>query len=957
MKAGFGSFDLGAVGARLHPSGLGRVPRVPGSLNPDFSKTFSCTGPALFIREAAPLSFLGTRSLLPPDQLHSFFFSPWSASWYSSDCCSYGLTLAAATSIVPPSPSGNAPIKRLYFQISPPKPTPHDSRKTSQSHLTFSRRGPLLPLAIAGAVDLLPTCTQSQPCPQKAPIDCGPAQYAQRGVVISIPSHLAPGTSLPFPPPFLSGYFSGFSGLFLLSIRLHNPAMFLFKKKDNRKAGIPTKGSAKPVPPPKAKSHSDPQDIPKTGRDFLKESQNKDLPREPRSPRDPASPLRPPRLNTTNINNLAGTTPPGHGNNPLSAPSSPISRRLGSERLAPASYLRHSRVLSMSSNTNLALDADLLRPLRSLRRRMKTILSDLPPELLPVVNLINAQRLRTYISGSLWLKEQGSSEWQPAEATLTGTELALYIDGSSNPRYINIQDCSVLVGNNVDSYSYDLTILQDFDNHQKVLRFDVQQDLLNWLAALHLAKYEQTSLNEAFTAVILSLKGPELLDIFTLLAHKKRFARFEWCNLRLPQVSSKWIKTYMAIIPGDGKKKGRVEIYTNDKINKKSLIMYVNDADAVYNVYPEDHRMIDSNGIMKLEGQVFVNKDYEHLFSGASLSGANTPVGSKLGSRTGSNTSLSSLAAPAPVQLGNRSRSTSVNSSHSFFMNSPTPNKTNKEQLTPGSPPRNTFSHFYKKQSVNKFVCTNYIYLMPIPHPGVSAIEIMIRNFVHIVDAFKLYGRPSHLNSDKKNTISMLFGLPSLPHYGYLATEDAFDLVEANFETARIQNWTELEWRNCLKEYLLCKQADGPYKGFGNIADLYDAMEGELPTSEIDSQFGGMLSPKITFPHGASRVASPPPVNSRLSQSFLNDQFGGEIGHLLLNDTQNQNSGIAPALKLNDNKFLGGPFEYKDGDPNPRSQDEMLRSLEPIVDLPTPMDDKHAVSNYFGGKDGKLVSS
>lgn len=124
MKAGFGSFDLGAVGARLHPSGLGRVPRVPGSLNPDFSKTFSCTGPALFIREAAPLSFLGTRSLLPPDQLHSFFFSPWSASWYSSDCCSYGLTLAAATSIVPPSPSGNAPIKRLYFQISPPKTDP-----------------------------------------------------------------------------------------------------------------------------------------------------------------------------------------------------------------------------------------------------------------------------------------------------------------------------------------------------------------------------------------------------------------------------------------------------------------------------------------------------------------------------------------------------------------------------------------------------------------------------------------------------------------------------------------------------------------------------------------------------------------------------------------------------------------------------------------------------------------
>lgn len=742
--------------------------------------------------------------------------------------------------------------------------------------------------------------------------------------------------------------------------------MFLFKKKEN-------KASAKrrPAPPPKSTkdfASSKPQDIPKSGRDFLKESQTREFTKDHRSPRDPASPLRPPKLNTTNISNLSSSTPPGNGNGFVSAPTSPVSRRLTSERPAPASYLRHSRVLSMSSNTNLALDADMIRPLRSLRRRMKTILTELPPELLPVVNLINAQRLRTYISGSLWLQEHGSSGWAPAEATLTGTELALYIDGSANPKYVNIQDCSVIVGNNAASYSYDLTILQDFDNNQKVLRFDVQQDLLNWLAALHLAKFEQTSLNEAFTAVMLSLKGPELLDIFTLLAHKKRFARFEWCDLRLPQVSSKWIKTYMAIIPGDGKKKGRVEIYTNDKINKKTLILYVNDADAVYNVYPEDHRMIDNNGIMKLEGQVFVNKEYEHLFSGTPLSGGNTPSGSKLGSRASSNTSLSSLAAPqAPLQQGNRSRSTSVNSSHSFFMNSPKPAKNNKEQLTPGSPPRNTSSHFYKKQSVNKFVCTNYIYLMPIPHPGVLAIEIMIRNFVHIIDAFKLYGRPKSLNSDKKHTASMLFGLPSLPHYGYLATEEAFDLVEANFDAARLQNWTELEWRNCLKEYLLCKQADGPYKGYGNIVDLYDSMEGGLPTSELDSQLGGMLSPKITFPHSVSRVASPPPGGSRLSQSFLGEQFGGEIGHLLLNDPAinqtsqpsqpsqpNQNSGIAPALKLNDSNVLGGAFEYNSRDPTPRSQDEVLWSLEPIVDLPTPMDDKHAVKNYF---EGKVVSS
>lgn len=758
--------------------------------------------------------------------------------------------------------------------------------------------------------------------------------------------------------------------------------MFLFKRKDNapqrapqrnpqrnRKASNNNSSSSSSSLPRQRPSLSRPIPPPKDKPSVQSASASNSTPL--------MSPLKPPKLNTSNVSSLSGSPASASRGVPSapSAPSSPISRRLASERHTPASYIRHSRVLSMSSNTNLALDAPgLLRPARSLRRRMKAITNDLPPELLPVVNLINAQRLRTYVSGSLWLKHHGS-DWLPTEATLTGTELALFIDGSENPKYVNIQDCSILVGSKTSlspgstsdvSYPYDLTILQDFDNHQEVLRFDVQQDLFNWLAALHLSKFELTSLNEAFTAVMLSIKGPELSDIYTLLAHKKRFARFEWCNLRLPQVSSKWIKTYMAIIPGDNKKKGRVEIYTNDKINKKSLILYVNDVEAVYNVYPEDHRMIDNNGIMKLEGQVFVNKDYEHLFSGKEvLSGDSTPTGSKLGSRVSSSTSLSSLAAPpAPhQQVGNRSRSTSVNSSHSFFMNSPTPTRNTKELLTPGSPPRNTSNHFYKKQSVNKFVATNYVYLLPLNHPGVSSIEIMIRNFLHIIDAFKLYGRPQQLNSDKKNTESMLFGLPSLPFYGYLSTEDAFDLVEANFDTARIQNWTELEWRNCFKEYIVCKQADGPYKGVGNIADLYDSVEGDSPVSELATPIG-MLSPKILFPYNTSRVASPPPGNmSRLSQNYSGgDEFGGEIGQLLLSDTSlgqgpsnlGSNIASAPALKLNDDKYLGGPFEFKNQDTSPRSQDDMLRSLEPIVDLPTPLDDKHAVNNYFSVKAANL---
>lgn len=601
------------------------------------------------------------------------------------------------------------------------------------------------------------------------------------------------------------------------------------------------------------------------------------------------SPLRPPRLNTDQP--------------VLSAPGSPLSRRQASEKHTLAGYVRHSRMLLGSSTAASALDNGFLA-LQLLRERLRTVAADLPPELLPVVNLINAQRLRRYASGLLWLLEEGA--WLPCEAVLAGTELSLYVAETETPRYINIQDVSVLTTDR----EYELTVMQDFDNALATLRFTDQIDMYTWLSALQLAKFEHTSLNEAFTAVVLSLKGPHLSDIYTLLDHKKRFARFEWCNLRLPQVSLKWLRVYMVVIPGDNKKKGRIEVYTSDKINKKTLVLYVNDASAVYNVYPEDHHMIDLNLIMKLEGQVFVNKNFEHLFT---HEGTAAPTPLKPASRVASLSSLSSFNPPQT-----RSRSTSVNSSSSFFVNAPSPNP--EATSIPGSPPLTT--HFFKKQTASNFVTTNYLYLMPMPHPGVKAIEIMIRNFIHIVDSFKLYGRPSHLSSDKTDATSMIFGLPSLPHYGYLSTEDAYTVVEANYTTARIQLWTELDWRKCFKEYLACVQQDGPYKGVGLLSELYDSVES--PTSSDSIILPDVYLPKITLP-SISRLASP--LQPR-------DYPGEVLSDMTTSDALfNLNK-----LTLSDGAALGQPIDFASD-----------RPLEPIVDLPTPMDDGTGV-HYFAVK-------
>lgn len=659
--------------------------------------------------------------------------------------------------------------------------------------------------------------------------------------------------------------------------------------------------------------------------------------------------LRPPRINTDQPVTLSPSSPRS-----MQLLTSPLSAQSMS-RHPPASYIRHSRVLSGSSTLAGGLN-EMFSRLKPLRHRQREIITDLPHQLSPVVNLSNAQRLRQYAAGPLSVLTADGAAWLSADANLTGTELSIWVLGASKPRYLNVQDCTIVPsGYHVpgEKQLFDLVIMQDYDCNLTTLRFQEVAEMHMWLSALHLAKFEQTSLNEAFTAVVLSLKGPQLSDVYTLLAHKKRFARFEWCNLRLPQVSNKWIKAFMVIIPGDHKKKGRVEMYTSEKFNKKNLVLYVNNVDCVYNVYPEDYHMIDFNLIMKLDGEVFVNKSFEHLFGGepvspgfnaADANGNGSSVSSvsspKRLSRPSSVTSLSLFAAPAAITSATRSRSTSISSALSFFVNAPSPNPD-----TPSSPSGqdNKKSHFFKKQAVNNFVTTSYVYLMPDSHPGVSAIEIMLRNFVHIIDAFKLYGRPDAFSSDKKDPRSLLFGLPSLPHYCYLDSEDAYGVVAANFDTARLLDWSEAQWRACIKEYVSCLQEDDDYKGCGDISELFRMVEALSPESSV---INGDISP---LP-GLSRIASPKGDNFAFIRGSPDLVRAGRASKDLLklqrwpsdDESQGGPEQAEEVLELEPRPGLAANARAGARDPFAQSR---ARLLHPIVDLPTPSEDAQA--SYF----------
>mmetsp|Transcript_917 Transcript_917/g.1028 ORF Transcript_917/g.1028 Transcript_917/m.1028 type:complete len:735 (+) Transcript_917:47-2251(+) len=644
------------------------------------------------------------------------------------------------------------------------------------------------------------------------------------------------------------------------------------------------------------------------------------------------SPLRPPKFE-----NGSGASTPG--------------RRVLSDKVksTPSSLVRQLREFSNSMPMNDVYSSPSLSSYRSkgsVLSHNRTITENLPPELSPVVNLIHAQRLRTYAVGNFKIPGMIENEkiWLEVEAKLTGNELAIWRPSDEDftvesgndefkPKYINLIDSHI----SVNPKELELNIIQDFNENYTMVKLETLEELRKWVAAINLSKFEYTSLNEAFTAVMLSLKGPKLSDVHILLSQKKRFPRFEWCNLRLPQISSKWVKLYVAIIPSDSKRNGCIEIYADEKVSKKQLVAYIPNLSSIFNVYPEHVNMIDFNSIMKLNGEVYISKHFQHLFV------HNEPASP---SQAESSNSLSSLSRSINF-TGGHSKHQSVTSASSFFNNASSP----KLQDTGAKSSKTSTTSFFKKHT-DSFVSTNYLYIMPIPHPGVSAIEIMIRNFIHIIDSFKLYGRPQHLNSDKTNKESLLFGIPSLPLYQYLSVENAMAVISNNIGKSSSTNWDEFFWRGAFKDYI--SKLYPKYKGDGNIYDLYNSLE--LDANEIYNY--AVESPRIQFPpSGGMRSQSnslsnleirnvdfdnfSEPPESPLFGNYNQDQEYNQNYSDNYDGDLNGNYSEGYNQNYSQNGALGEPIDF--GSPNLSAPYD--RTLDPIVDLPTPRDEIHPFKN------------
>ncbi|KAK6464471.1 hypothetical protein DFJ63DRAFT_334040 [Scheffersomyces coipomensis] len=800
-----------------------------------------------------------------------------------------------------------------------------------------------------------------------------------------------------------------------------------------------------PTPPP-APPQKPPQIIHNSAPNSEDSSLYDSSPSSPKIPNQsiPISPLKAPRLNYSNDSYSISSSTSQHRRN--------LSDKI---KTTPSSFVRQSRIysnLDFDINSNPSLTSLTGKSLL-LQNKLET--DNLPPELIPIVNLINAHKLRTYALGTFQIPailNDGEKAWLEVEAKLSGNELAIwrpnvdeedddddiYIVGENDefkPRYINLIDSRVEIGHDLQ-----IQIVHDFQIDNKLLiKFNQESDFIKWISAINLSKFEYISLNESFTASILSYKGTKLSDLHVLLSSKKRFPKYEWCNIRFPQISAKYLKVYVGILPSDAKNSlGRIEIYSSDKVQKKNLIAYINQLDSVFNVYPEHSSMIDFNPIMKLNGEIYINKSFEYLFYNEPLLSKTTsssppPPPSKLPTRVDSTHSLSSVTFASPSSPAPHSRNVSVNSTTSSFFNyapspkvddvsiSPKKNSNNNRNRSVSSPAKilsgsgyfttnsnstpmtntttstslnsskSSTSSFFKKH-INNFVLADFVYIIPISHPGVSPIETMIRNFIPIIDAFKLYGRPQHLISDKTNEQSLLFALPSLPRYQYINDVDSQSIIDKNLELIN-EDWNDVTWRQIYKNFITQKYLNNTsqkYAGFGNIHDLYNDLD--LNLQEISSP--RILLPKVgsnesdnfsdiligfngTANNTPSRTTSPlpatpqQPVQQQTSTSMVNSNLLGDPIQLPprhvsspLSSVYTNNDNVVPTLAP---PSTSAPTSINHNINNLKLNEEDLhnysypnnystsndRSLDPIADMPTPLDEIHAYPNLVDLKLGE----
>lgn len=253
---------------------------------------------------------------------------------------------------------------------------------------------------------------------------------------------------------------------------------------------------------------------------------------------------------------------------------------------------------------------------------------EVSPELVPIVTLLSSQAHRRYHEGVFMLYYDLNGDGKPADRVwkevygiLTGNQLAYWdaanlaqfrnnpdalLETSAKPNYLNFTDAAYNAMKNLPAAKQNLNnviIVSTTLKNRYIIQFKSEEDLASWYLALRLSNYEYQSLQEAYTAALLSARGSRLSDIRTVLA-EKRFNHEDWVSIRYGSGMA-WKRCYAVVEPSTLKKKtftpGRILFFENDQQKKKSLMAVVTNATSVTAIYPQSPLLIDHSTMLKLD--------------------------------------------------------------------------------------------------------------------------------------------------------------------------------------------------------------------------------------------------------------------------------------------------------------------------------------------------------------------
>ncbi|TID29963.1 hypothetical protein CANINC_001474 [Pichia inconspicua] len=259
----------------------------------------------------------------------------------------------------------------------------------------------------------------------------------------------------------------------------------------------------------------------------------------------------------------------------------------------------------------------------------------LSPEMAPIVTLLSAQSHRKYVEGLFMLLKDLDSDGNPADrkwcevyGIMIGNELAYWnsdsLDSAKNlnslndvkPSFLNFSDGTFNPSLNLKTSNgsiENVIVLSTTLKNRFLLQFNSKIDFISWYSAFRLSTFEYKTLQEAYTASLLSARGSLLSDIKVILFADKKFKHEDWTSVRFG-AGMPWKRCFAVIEPGkfskNNFKNGTVYFYENEKKSKKQLMAKIVSITSIYALYPRSYTVIDQSTLIKLEGSIqFDNKD------------------------------------------------------------------------------------------------------------------------------------------------------------------------------------------------------------------------------------------------------------------------------------------------------------------------------------------------------------